>query len=263
MRPYVAVLSARLRMLLQYRAAAVAGMSTQIFWGWIRVMIFGAFYASTVDPQPMSYAEVVDYVWLGQALLMLIPIWVDQDIRGLVRQGTVAYELVRPLDLYAYWYARSVASRLAPALLRAVPIIALALLFFDLRPPASAAAASAWVATTLGALLLASAINALLGITLLWTVAGEGVSHLASAIVFLLSGIIVPLPLYPDWIRTALEYTPFAGLLDLPFRLYCGHLPADEVWRVLALQLGWTLVLVLLGRLLLRVGTRRLVVQGG
>ena len=175
----------------------------------------------------------------------------------------MAYELVRPLDLYAYWYARSVASRLAPALLRAVPIIALALLFFDLRPPASAAAASAWVATTLGALLLASAINALLGITLLWTVAGEGVSHLASAIVFLLSGIIVPLPLYPDWIRTALEYTPFAGLLDLPFRLYCGHLPADEVWRVLALQLGWTLVLVLLGRLLLRVGTRRLVVQGG
>ena len=29
------------------------------------------------------------------------------------------------------------------------------------------------------------------------------------------------------------------------------------------MQLGWTLVLVLLGRLLLRVGTRRLVVQGG
>ena len=140
-------------MLLQYRAAAVAGMSTQIFWGWIRVMIFGAFYASTVDPQPMSYAEVVDYVWLGQALLMLIPIWVDQDIRGLVRQGTVAYELVRPLDLYAYWYARSGASRRAPALLRAEPIIALALLFFDLRPPASAASAMAWIATPLGALL--------------------------------------------------------------------------------------------------------------
>ena len=96
----------------------------------------------------------------------------------------MAYELVRPLDLYAYWYARSVASRLALALLRAVPIIALALLFFDLRPPASAAAASAWIATTLSALLLASAINALLGITLLWTVAGEEISHVAAAIIF-------------------------------------------------------------------------------
>ncbi len=44
MTPYLAVFSARIRMLLQYRAAAMAGMATQIFWGWIRVMIFAAFH---------------------------------------------------------------------------------------------------------------------------------------------------------------------------------------------------------------------------
>ena len=36
MRPYWAVLSARFRMLLQYRAAALAGLGTQVFWGLIR-----------------------------------------------------------------------------------------------------------------------------------------------------------------------------------------------------------------------------------
>ena len=40
MRAYTAVMSARLREALQYRAAAVAGMVTQLFWGLIRVMIF-------------------------------------------------------------------------------------------------------------------------------------------------------------------------------------------------------------------------------
>ena len=263
MTPYLAVFSARIRMLLQYRAAALAGMGTQIFWGWIRVMIFAAFYRATVDVQPMSYAEVVDYVWLSQALLALIPIWIDTEIRGMVRQGSVVYELVRPLNLYTYWYARAIASRLAPALLRAVPIMTLALLFFDLRPPASTASALAWLAAMVGALLLGGAITTLLNITLLWTLAGEGVVHLSQAIVVLFCGLIVPLPLYPDWLRTALEYTPFAGLVDLPLRLYSGHIPADEAWRVFALQLGWTLVLVLLGRLLLSRGTRHLVVQGG
>ena len=40
MKPYWAMLSARFRMLLQYRMAALAGCATQVFWGWIRVMIF-------------------------------------------------------------------------------------------------------------------------------------------------------------------------------------------------------------------------------
>ena len=45
-RPYVAMLGARFRMLLQYRAAAFAGFATQLFWGAIELMIFAAFYAA-------------------------------------------------------------------------------------------------------------------------------------------------------------------------------------------------------------------------
>lgn len=62
LRPYVAVLSARFRMLLQYRTAAIAGFATQLFWGLIRVMIFEAFYRNAVGPLPMSFGEVVSYV---------------------------------------------------------------------------------------------------------------------------------------------------------------------------------------------------------
>ena len=45
--PYRAVVSARYRMLLQYRAAAFAGLVTQCFWGAIRLMIVAAFYAAS------------------------------------------------------------------------------------------------------------------------------------------------------------------------------------------------------------------------
>ena len=65
--PYRAVVSARYRMLLQYRAAAFAGLVTQCFWGAIRLMILAAFYAASTQGQPMSLSEVVAYIWLGQA----------------------------------------------------------------------------------------------------------------------------------------------------------------------------------------------------
>src|SRR5215207_3701378 len=141
--PYLAVMSARFRMLLQYRAAAVAGFGTQLFWGLIRVMIFTGFYQSTTQPQPMSLEQVISYVWLGQATLAILLTGADNDVREMIRTGTVSYELVRPVDLYNLWYVRSVAQRAAPTLLRSLPLFALAGLFFGLKAPPSWAAGGA------------------------------------------------------------------------------------------------------------------------
>ncbi|NKB67385.1 MAG: ABC-2 type transporter [Candidatus Latescibacteria bacterium] len=263
MGPYLAVLSARIRMLLQYRAAALAGMSTQLFWGLIRVMIFEAFYRTSTQAQPMTFAEVVNYVWLGQALFALLPWSPDNDIRAMVRNGTVAYELVRPIDLYTFWYSRSLANRIAPTLLRSVPLFCLAFLFFDLQAPASPAAAGAWALATVGALLMGGALSNLVNISMLWTIAGEGTIQMMAVCTYIFSGMVVPLPLFPDWAQPILNFMPFRGLVDTPFRLYMGHIPASQVLAVVGHQLLWTLALVGLGRFLLHRGSRRLVVQGG
>jgi ABC-2 type transport system permease protein len=151
MTPYVAVLKARFRLLLQYRAAAVAGFVTQLFWGLIRVMIFNAFYSSSAAAQPMTYDQTVTYLWLIQGMLVLLPWHADADIQAMIRDGTVAYEMVRPTDLYWFWYFRSVASRTAPLVLRMVPLCLLAGLFFGLKLPASPAAALAFLGAVVGA----------------------------------------------------------------------------------------------------------------
>ena len=263
MNAYGAIFSARCRVLLQYRAAAIAGLSTQLFWGFIRVMIFDAFYRSTTSPQPMSYTEVTTYIWLGQAMLLMIMFGVDTDVRAMIRSGAVAYELLRPLDLYALWFSRAVALRTAPVLLRAVPIFIIAGLFLGLHSPPSWPSAIAWIGATLGALFLGSAIATLLTISLLWTISGEGISRLVPAVQLIFSGMIIPLPLFPDWAQPILNLLPFRGLADVPFRLYMGHIPPEQAIGELLHQAAWTLALVALGRWVLARGLRRLVVQGG
>ncbi len=263
MTAYLAILSARFRTLLQYRAAAAAGFGTQLFWGLIRVMIFAGFYASTSAPQPLTYEEVVDYVWLGQATLVLLLTGVDNDVRTMIRTGSVAYELVRPMDLYGLWFARAVAARTAPLLLRAIPMFVVAGLFVGLDAPASPAAGLAWFLATVGAVLLSAALWTLATITLLWTISGEGVVRLMPAAAYILSGSLVPLPLLPGWARSILEFLPFRHLQDVPFRLYMGDLPLAGLPGLMAHQVLWIAALVLAGRLLLARGVRRLVVQGG
>jgi ABC-2 type transport system permease protein len=224
MSAYLAILSARFRVLLQYRAAAVSGFSCQLFWGLIRVSIFTAFYHSTSNAQPMTFSQVVVYTWLGQAMLAMFPWNVDPDIRAMINSGSVAYELLRPVDLYSLWFTRALAMRTAPTILRAVPLLAIAGLFFGLTPPPSLESGLAWIGATTGALLLSCAITTLLTISLLWTVSGNGIERVAPGIVLILSGMIVPIPFFPKVIQRVIQILPFNGLVDIPFRLYTGHL---------------------------------------
>jgi ABC-2 type transport system permease protein len=269
--PYRAILSARFRMLLQYRAAALAGLWTQIFFGLVLLMIYEAFYRSTMLRQPMTFAEIVTYVWLGQALLAMLPWNADAEIRVMIRSGAVAYELCRPIDLYSLWYARALAWRTAPTILRAVPMCLIATVVLPLiglgewrlASPPSIASAAAFGVTLVCTLLLGCALTTLINISLLWTISGEGAVILLTALVTFLSGMIVPLPLFPDWAQPVVQALPFAGLADLPFRVFTGHIPAGAVTFVLQHQIFWTIALVVFGRWLLSQGMRRVVVQGG
>ena len=263
MRSYWAIITARFRMLLQYRAAAVAGFGTQLFWGLMRVMIFTAFYHSTTKAQPMSLEQVITYVWLGQAMLGMLPWNVDVEIRQMIRTGTVAYELMKPVDLYWFWFSRSIAMRTAPTVLRAAPMFVVAGLFFGMKLPASWASGGAWAISMGAALLLACAITTLLTISMLWTISGDGIARLLMVGVMVFSGMIVPLPLFPDWAQSVLNFLPFRGISDIPYRLYTGHIPPDRLLWMVGHQLAWTLALIVIGRWVLSLGTRKLVVQGG
>jgi len=260
---YAAVFSARFRMLLQYRAAALAGFGTQLFWGLIRVMIFEAFFASSSHAQPMRLDETITYIWLGQALFALLPFRTDPDVSQMIRTGSVAYELVRPVDLYGFWYARAVADRVAPTVLRAIPMMIVAWLFLGLRPPASWECGVAWGIATVGAVLMSGAITALMTISLLWTMAGDGIARLMPTIVLFFSGMLVPLVFLPASFQPIVDALPFRDIIDVPFRIYMGHLPPSQ-WPALLAQEGiWLAVLIGLGRWFLSRSMRRLVVQGG
>lgn len=271
MKPYAAIVAARFQMLLQYRAAALAGFVTQLFWGLIKVMVFVAFFASATGPQPMTLAEVLVYVWLGQALLVLLPWNVDPEIADHVRSGGVAYELLRPLNLYGFWFARTLAFRAAPTVLRMVPMVVFAYLGLPLVGlgewalplPAGTLSAILFVVSAAATLVLSTAITMVLHIALMWSVSGEGFNRLMPGIVPVFSGLVVPLPLFPDWAQPFLFWQPFKGLADVPFRIYSGHIPAADALAEIALQVGWCVAMVVLGMALLARASRRLVVQGG
>jgi len=262
---YLALFRARLKTLLQYRTAAWAGIGTQLFFGAALIAMRQAFYRISSSPPPLAEAQMITYSWLAQAFFALSPFTAnpDPEVRAMMRDGTVAYELARPLDLYSLWYTRNVANRLAPALLRSGPILVLGIAFLGLRLPDSVAAFLAFLVTLLGALALIAAWCTLITISLLWTISGDGIARIGPGLVTVLSGQLLPVALMPDTLQPLIRFLPFIGMVDGPFALWVGQRPPSDTLPILAHQLAWTAVFVISGRLLLKRGLSRLVVQGG
>ena len=71
MRAYVNYFRLRVITALQYRAAAISGFFTQLFFGFIYLMVYLAFYESNSSSSlPMNFQNLVNYLWISQAFLL-------------------------------------------------------------------------------------------------------------------------------------------------------------------------------------------------
>jgi ABC-2 type transport system permease protein len=271
LRPYLAAFRARFQLMLAYRAAALAGFATQCWWGGIKIMVFAAFYATNAAAAPISLADAITYVWLGQALLALLPWVADPEIAQAVRTGGVGYDRLRPLDSYGYWYARTLGWMLARVLPRAALMLLAAGIVLPLvgleewawRLPSGVAAAVLFVPAFVLMVTLSVSVLMLANIVVAASLDVRGVNAVLTPLVTVFSGGLLPLNFYPDSLRPLLHLQPLAGLVDIPFRVYFADLAGAAALEGLALQAGWTVVLVAIGRLAMERMMRRLEMQGG
>jgi ABC-2 type transport system permease protein len=84
---------------------------------------------------------------------------------------------------------------------------------------------------------------ALVGLGTFWLGDATPLAWVFQKLCFLLGGLILPLALYPDWLRAFAEWTPFAALLSGPGCLALGADPASA-GKTAALLLGWLVVTV-------------------
>lgn len=230
------------------------------------MLVYEAFYShASIDS--INFSQLMSYVWLNQAFFYLIILALkDQDIIEQIKNGTVAYELCRPYDLYWWWYLKHLSKRYAGCLLRFLPVIILALLLpspYNLSLPVSLTAFSLFlISLFLGSLLITS-ICMIINIITFFTYQDKGISSIIYTIGDLLSGILIPLPLLPISLVKLTEYLPFRLISDLPHRVYSGNISITYGINSIILQIIWIIVLVIIGKRLMNKALTKVSIQGG
>lgn len=123
---------------LQYRSAALAGMTTQFFFGFVYIMVYVAFYnktnSITIPEIPIisilagpstnvTLSQMTTYLWLHQAFYFTFLIRQrDNELLDMIKTGNIAYELCKPLNLYSLWFIKIMSKKVIGTLLRFWPI---------------------------------------------------------------------------------------------------------------------------------------------
>lgn len=264
---YFAYFKIRFMNEIQYRIAALAGILTQFAWGAMYIMLYTAFLSNGTSDS-YTIEQMSTYIWLQQAFLLLFHMYVDREILEQCRDGGIAMELVKPVDLYSIWHARVLGRKLAVVLLRATPLIIICSLpmlgQYRIIPPSSIATFLFFILTLVLSALVLMSYSMIMYAIVMRNITFKGIAVTFRIINEACSGLLIPITFMPDFIIKILQFTPFYYMQNAPYNIYIGAINApNEILKIVLIQIIWIVVLTFMGRNILRKQLRKVVVQGG
>jgi ABC-2 type transport system permease protein len=204
--------------------------------------------------------EMLWYLAVTEWIVIALPL-THVTIEADVRSGDIAYHLARPVPYVGVRLAEAAGDLTVRFVSLGVTGAVAAWLLAGGLP---ADPRGLVLAIPLGVLAGAVGVlfHAAIGLSSFWLQDASAVYWIWQKLLFVLGGMILPLAVYPSWLRAAAEWTPFAAMLSGPGRLAFAPDLAGAASTAALLAL-WLAVAVALLALLHRRGTRILDVNGG
>ncbi len=256
-RKLVVIARVAIRHRVSQRAAVLARIGT---YG-VLLFVFSRLWtviASAYEGLEIPADRVIWYIAITEWIaLSATP--VHDDVQDELRSGDLLYRLTRPLGYPWAKLAEAVGDLLVRMGVLALAGVGFAYAFAGTMP--LDAAALAWV-VPLGVLagVVASTFGLAIGLVSFWIHDCRPIYWIWQKGLFLLGGLLVPLELYPDWLRAIAVWSPFAAILHGCGSLALGH--GEPVWAALRLC-AWLVIALAIVALMFRRGLRTLDAGGG
>ena len=189
--------------------------------------------------------------------------WVIWEMNFEIRQGTLAFRMLRPVHPLVAYAAENVAAM--PVRLAISAPVAVAALFLVggshvTRDPLLLAL---FPVTLVGAWLITYLAMAAVGTLAFWFESATSLFDVWLGLFGVLSGYLVPLSLYPRWVEQLSLWLPFRYMLAFPVQLVTGALSRAQALQQLAVQWGFVVALFAVATGMWRLGMRRFSAVGG
>jgi ABC-2 type transport system permease protein len=208
-------------------------------------------------------ADFTAYYLAALVVRLLTGAWVVWELTFEIRQGTLAYRLLRPVHPLLSYAAENLAALPLRAAL-ALPLAGVALWVTSAeRVTRDPLLLALFPLTVLGGWLITFLAMAIVGTLAFRLDSATSLFEIWMGLFGILSGYLVPLELFPAWVRALAGALPFRSMLGFPVELVIGLLTREQALAGLATQWGWIAGLLLATHLAWRAGLRHFAAFGG
>jgi ABC-2 type transport system permease protein len=263
-RVYWRLLVAGFRRQSAYRLAALGGLVANLTFGLLKVAIlFATVRAAGGTLHGYTTESMSTYVWLSQGLLGSVNLNGRTDLALRVKDGQVAVDFLRPVDLQASTLATEAGMSLFALLPRGLPSVLLGAVTVGIAMPTQPVFYLLGASSVILAIVISAATVYLIAVLGFWLIETRGLQILYMLASGFLGGLYVPIALFPQWLRLLATATPFPSIMMYPIDVLSGFGGAGRAAVLVLAQVAWLAVVAAIGQVLTRAGRRKLEVQGG
>ena len=264
--PYLGFVSGTFQKMLAYRLRYYTGIVSYLIYVAINYFIWKAVFADRALGERIDgydLAGMTTYVAVGWIARSFYFNNVDREIGDQVQKGEIALALSRPVSYQGTVLASAIGEGVFRLFCFAVPVGIVIFLLFPVAAPASALHAAAFLVSLWLALLILTQLNFLIGMCAFPLKSIDGVMRAKHYLLEILSGLLMPVAMFPGWLKTLSTWLPFQQISFVPTSIWLGKLSGTELALALGEQAAWVVLFTLACAFVWRRVTSRLTIQGG
>ena len=247
-----------------YRLAAFGGLVANATFGFLKVaVLFATVRAAGGRLHGYDLGVMSSYIWISQGLLGSINLTGRTDLADRIKDGAVAVDFLRPIDVQVANVAADVGKAVFALIPRGIPSVALGAIVVGMSLPSTPAPYLLGALSLLVGITVSAATAYIVATVGFWLIESRGVQVLYMVVSGFLAGLFVPIALFPGWLSAIAAATPFPSMMMYPIDVISGRVAGLSALGLFAAQVGWLAVTGLIGHALTRAGRRKLEIQGG
>jgi ABC-2 type transport system permease protein len=220
--------------------------------------IFNAYGAATLKgfTLPMMITYISISTILGLYSRSMIEYMIEED----VKTGFLSVMLTRPISYPLYYLFREIGKIIFFLMTRGLIIILISVLIFNIYSPSNP--------IFFLSMILGFFINFfMVFLTGLWSFWSSGsiwgIRYTRIVVSEILSGAIIPLYLFPNWLSQISYALPFQAIYSIPLLIYIGKITNLEIFNSLLTQIFWIIFLGILCLVGWKIAKKKTTSQGG
>ena len=230
-------------------------ITSAYFW---RALYKGRGMVGDVDADSM-----LTYVIVSSLLSVLLITNVERRIGTSVQKGTVATDMMKPINIFGVYFAEDLGNIAALVFQNMLPILIIGSLMIKVPRMADIRDLPLFVISVAESFLINWLIAALFGMIAFTAVNIDALIQVKKHLLRLLSGSIIPIWFFPSGVAKILSSLPFVYIYQLPLSIYIGKGDRAEQIAQMKIQFAWLVILAAVFYYAQKRITKRIMVQGG